>query len=213
MAKFCKECGAELTEGKKFCGSCGAAVETQDTNSGQPQPQTQQAQQSQQNAQNNQNNPNNQYNPNAQNKGQSGSYGGLGNIDMKNITKTADYTGEMDPADIEKNKVISGLAYFLFFLPLIACPESKYGRFHANQALLLLIIAIGGSIISTIISGIFGVIGWAIWQLIVVLGFISFIIWLVVWLVVAVVGIIGLINGFTGKAKELPIVGKFRIIK
>ena len=35
--------------------------------------------------------------------------------------------------DIEKNKVMAGLSYILFFLPLIACPESKYGRFHATR--------------------------------------------------------------------------------
>lgn len=43
------------------------------------------------------------------------------------------------PEDIEKNKTMAGLAYLLFFLPLIACPESRYAKFHANQALLLLI--------------------------------------------------------------------------
>lgn len=35
------------------------------------------------------------------------------------------------PEDIEKNKTMAGLAYLLFFLPLIACPESRYAKFHA----------------------------------------------------------------------------------
>ncbi len=52
-----------------------------------------------------------------------------------------------DPADIEKNKTIAGLAYVLFFLPLIACPDSKFGRFHANQALLLVLVSIAGNIV------------------------------------------------------------------
>jgi len=38
------------------------------------------------------------------------------------------YTAE----DIEKNKTMAGLSYFIFFLPLIACPDSKYAKFHAN---------------------------------------------------------------------------------
>jgi hypothetical protein len=38
-----------------------------------------------------------------------------------------------DQADIEKNKTMAGLAYLLFFLPLVACPDSPFGRFHANQ--------------------------------------------------------------------------------
>jgi len=37
-----------------------------------------------------------------------------------------------DPADVEKNKVMAGLAYILFFLSPIACPDSKYGKVHAN---------------------------------------------------------------------------------
>lgn len=35
--------------------------------------------------------------------------------------------------DIEKNKVLSAVAYLLFFIPLLAAPDSKYGKFHANQ--------------------------------------------------------------------------------
>ena len=49
--------------------------------------------------------------------------------------------------DIEKNKTMAGLAYLLFFLPLIVCPESQFAKFHANQALILVIVSIAGSII------------------------------------------------------------------
>lgn len=100
-----------------------------------------------------------------------------------------------DPADIEKNKTIAGLAYIIFFLPLIACPDSPFGRFHANQALLLWILGAGGSIILTIIP----IIGWIILPLFGIFVF--------------VLAIMGLINGLNGKAKELPLIGKFRLIK
>lgn len=99
------------------------------------------------------------------------------------------------PEDIEKGKTMAGLSYLLFFLPLIACPDSKYGRFHANQSLLLLITGIAGNII----LGIIPVIGW---MLMPVFG-----------IGVLVLGIMGLINGFGGKAKRLPIIGKFTILK
>ena len=99
------------------------------------------------------------------------------------------------PEDIEKNKVISGLAYILFFLPLLVCPESKYGRFHANQSLLLFITSIAGTIALSIIP----IIGWLL------LPFFS--------IAVLVFAIIGLINGLTGKGKELPLIGKFRLLK
>lgn len=100
-----------------------------------------------------------------------------------------------DPADIEKNKTMAGLAYLIFFLPLIASPDSKYGKFHANQGLLLLIASIVGSL---------------------VLGMIPFVGWVLLLfypIVILVFGIMGLVNGFGGKAKPLPIIGKYTIIK
>jgi uncharacterized membrane protein len=100
-----------------------------------------------------------------------------------------------DSADIEKNKTMAGLSYFIFFLPLIACPESRYAKFHANQALLLLIVSVAGNIILTIIP----IIGWILIP--------------ILWIGICIFGIIGLINGFSGKAKRLPLFGQFTIIK
>lgn len=98
------------------------------------------------------------------------------------------------PGDIEQNKTMAGLAYIIFFLPLLACPDSKFGRYHANQGLLLLILGLGGSIVLTIIP----IIGWL---LLPIFG-----------LGVFALAVLGLINGFGGKAKELPIIGKFRLL-
>ncbi|NLL80728.1 MAG: hypothetical protein GX231_00300 [Tissierellia bacterium] len=99
------------------------------------------------------------------------------------------------PEDIENNKTMAGLAYILFFLPLIVCPESKYAKFHANQGLLLLIAGIAGNVV----LGIIPVIGWL---LIPIYG-----------IGILILGIMGLINGFGGKAKELPLIGKYTILK
>ncbi|MDD2534443.1 MAG: hypothetical protein PHC86_07065 [Eubacteriales bacterium] len=93
------------------------------------------------------------------------------------------------------NKVVSGLAYLLFFLPLIVCPDSRFGRYHANQGLVLLIVSVVGSMI----LGVIPVIGWIILPV--------FSIAVVVW------AVMGLINGLNGYAKELPLIGKWRIIK
>ena len=122
------------------------------------------------------------------------------------MQNTPDSTDGMDPEDIEKNKTYGGLAYFLFFLPLVACPESKYGRFHANQGLLLLILSVGGGIIIAIFSAILAAISWR-------LSWLSAIFSLAFFVVVIAVAVIGLMNGFKGKAKELPVIGKLRIIK
>ena len=104
-------------------------------------------------------------------------------------------TSTFDQADIDKNKTMAGLAYLIFFLPLLACPQSKYAKFHANQALLLFIVAVGGNIVLSIIP----FIGWVLLPIFAVVIFIF--------------AIIGMINGFTGKAKRLPIFGKFNILK
>ncbi len=117
-----------------------------------------------------------------------------------------DETGEMNQEDIEKNKTMGGLAYFLFFLPLVSCPDSKYGRFHANQGLLLLLAFIAAIIVDTIISAILTTISWRLWT-------IANLFTLVIYIPITVVGILGLVNGFSGKAKELPFIGKYRIIK
>ncbi len=108
---------------------------------------------------------------------------------------TPDTTAEYDPADIEKNKTMAGLAYLLFFLPLVVCPESKFGRYHANQGLVLLLLAIIGNVV----LGIIPIIGWILMPIFGILVLILF--------------IIGLINGLNGKAKELPVIGKIKLLK
>jgi uncharacterized membrane protein len=113
-----------------------------------------------------------------------------------NMNNTMGSTGiAFDPADIEKNKTIAGLAYIIFFLPLLACPDSKYGRYHANQALTLFIASVGGTIILSIIP----IIGWLLLP--------------VFSIVILVFAIMGLVNGLGGKAKELPLIGKFKLLK
>lgn len=102
---------------------------------------------------------------------------------------------EFDLQDIEKNKTMAGLAYIIFFLPLLVCPDSKFGKFHANQALILFLVAIIGNII----LGFIPVIGWMLLPLFAI--------------VILVLGIMGLVNGFGGKAKKLPVIGKYTIIK
>lgn len=99
-----------------------------------------------------------------------------------------------DHQDIEKNKNIAGLAYLIFFLPLLACPDSRFGRFHANQALLLLILALAGSIILSLIP----IIGWILLPIYSILILILF--------------VMGLVNGLSGKVRRLPVIGKINLL-
>ena len=72
------------------------------------------------------------------------------NNDLKRVmNEETDFTFRYDPEDIARNKSVCALSYLsiLFFLPLVVCPDSKFGRFHANQALALLITAIFGNVL------------------------------------------------------------------
>ncbi|MCL1805784.1 MAG: zinc ribbon domain-containing protein [Clostridiales bacterium] len=190
---FCTNCGAKVDDGVKFCTSCGQALApeaaageaaaSQQEAEEQPKPAGQQAQQIQESV-------------------QQGVQQGVEFLNQvaKNV---ADVTEEMDPADIEKNKTMGGLAYILFFLPMISCPDSKYAHFHANQGLLLLILVVAANVVSRMLYAVLrgGLRGFA--------SLLSS----VLFLAVAAIAVIGLINGFTGKAKELPVIGKYRLLK
>jgi len=104
-------------------------------------------------------------------------------------------TTNFDKTDIDSNKVMAGLAYLLFFLPLIVCPQSKFAKFHANQGLMLLIVAFAGNII----LGIIPIIGWFLMP--------------VYALAIFALAIYGLVNGLSGKAVRLPVFGKYDILK
>ncbi|MDD4797355.1 MAG: hypothetical protein PHO66_06265 [Eubacteriales bacterium] len=105
-------------------------------------------------------------------------------------------TMQFDSADIEKNKVVSALAYLgiLFFLPLVVCPDSQFGRFHANQGLVLLLANVALTLLN----------------IIPILGQILYIVGSIVCLVFFVMG---LVNTLQGKAVPLPVIGKITILK
>lgn len=107
------------------------------------------------------------------------------------VAPAVEFTAE----DAKANKVMAILAYFgiLLLIPLFAAKESKFARFHVNQGLILLIISVVLFAVAKIIP-----------SLGVLIGLLD--------LAVLVLAIIGIINAAKGQAKELPLVGKFRII-
>lgn len=116
--------------------------------------------------------------------------------EVKEALVTPDTTASFDPEDINKNKIFAILAYFgiLVLVPIFAAKDSKFAKFHANQGLLLFIAEIAGSVIS----------------IIPILGtLVSF----VVSIACFALAIIGIINAAKGEAKELPIIGKYEILK
>lgn len=100
--------------------------------------------------------------------------------------------------NLEEVKVISALAYLgvLFFLPLVVHPNSKFGKFHANQGLILLLF----SVIGSFVGGIIPIIGW-------------FLIVPAVSIATLVFFVMGLVNALNKQEKRLPLIGGFDIIK
>lgn len=115
---------------------------------------------------------------------------------VKELNNTKDTTAEFDPADIEKNKILCLFSYLgiLFLIPLLACQDSKFARYHVNQGIILFL---ANLILSAV--AIIPILGWIAGGIGSIIAF--------------VLMIIGIVNAVQGKAKELPIIGKFRLLK
>lgn len=134
------------------------------------------------------------------------------NVKLSNLNNTADETSSFDPRDIENNKAMAILAYlsWLVIIPLFAAKDSKFARFHANQGLVLAITEIvwwvAEGILSSLLWSILGYNLWGVYSLLTtILGLVN-----IVFLVLLVIGIMNAVNG---RAKELPVIGKFKILK
>lgn len=119
------------------------------------------------------------------------------------LNNTADTTAEFDQNDIENNKVMAILAYlsWLVLIPIFAAKESKFARYHVNQGLVLAI----AEIVCWVALGVLGGLPLIGWIFRVIDGLFS--------LVCLIFAVIGIVNAANGRAKELPIVGKFKIFK
>ena len=126
---------------------------------------------------------------------------------IQNLNNTADTTAEFDAQDITSNKAMAILAYFgpLVLIPIFAAKQSKFARYHSNQGLVLLISSILYGIAYSILSSIILAISWRLYFIVSIIRLVS--------IVITILAIIGIINAATGKAKELPLIGKFKILK
>lgn len=112
--------------------------------------------------------------------------------DLKKLADTPDTTANYDPRDIADNKLMAILCYLgiLWLIPFLAAKESPFVKYHLNQGLLVLILGIIVAIISWI-----PVVGW------------------LCGVVVFALAVIGIVNVVNGKAQELPVIGKYTLMK
>ena len=126
---------------------------------------------------------------------------------FENINNTKDTTSEFDKEDIQKNTFMAILAYFgiLVLIPIFAAKDSKFARFHSNQGLILLIVAILYYVVYTILCTIILAISWKLIWLTSIIGLVGliFLFWFIA----------GIINAAQGKAKELPFIGHFKLLR
>ncbi len=121
----------------------------------------------------------------------------------------------VDP-DIETHKGMAILGYVFFLIPLLAAPNSKFARFHANQGLLSLITLITVTIVVSVmhfvniavgkvfagqdlLANFFGC-GFSLLQFALLVGWVA--------LVIA-----GIVNAANGEKKALPVIGHWTLIK
>ena len=106
------------------------------------------------------------------------------------------YEGNTSQLPEANQRVICAAAYFgfFFFLPLVLMPNSREGKFHANQGLVLFICNILVSVFAGLLPSVFG-------DILEVIG--AFLPLLMVY---------GAVNTFRGNMTELPIIGKIKIL-
>jgi len=137
------------------------------------------------------------------------------------IMDTEDSTKDYDKKDIDDNKGMAILSYFgpLCLIPYLSSKDSKFVQFHAKQGLNLFVIELIVSAISYFIYSIVKIpkmctlLDGSLYEC----G--TFTPWWIslpielVEVIIFIIAIIGIVFASQGKAKELPIIEKIKIIK
>ena len=125
--------------------------------------------------------------------------------------KTYDETEKYDEKDIDSAAFFAPISYLgiLFFVPLLIKPNSEFAKYHANQGLVLLLTALAVDAVICLIGVLLNLVNLWIFPTFICLVFLFtfcnlfFVIFM----------ILGMYNATSGYAKEIPIIGRIRIIK
>lgn len=193
---YCENCGKQIVVGVKFCPSCGNSVLTIENEIVEQEPLHEEVKPE----------------PTAEEKLQQAT----ASIDAvaQKLGNTTDNTADFNKTDIEANKVLALFSYLgiLVLVPIFAAKHSPFARYHSNQGLVLIVSMIIWSVIDTVLTTVLrAVLGnalglWGIYSLcgtalnIFYAGF-------------SILAVIGIINVLNGRAKELPIIGKYKLLK
>lgn len=200
---FCPKCGAEYTEGVKFCGKCGNDLSPVQP-AVQPIP------------------------PVVKPVSNTPNF-------FTKLMDTKDYTDQCEAADIQANKVVAILGYCaalasillswfinnllcviiagaVMVVPIIMAKNSAFLRHHATQSVTLLLTAIVLHIFDATLASLVYNALYNPWYNQYVVG--TIFAWLIHVIIMAIpvfIGVAGIINASKGNAKNLPIIGRFKI--
>lgn len=129
---------------------------------------------------------------------------------IQKLIDTPDTTYEYLPEDINKSRIFAVLAYisWFFFIPLLAAPKSGFGRYHANQGLLLTVLSVVLTATTRIVFGALRASSISIVAVIIIA-----VVSLVITVSILALRIVGIMNAVNGRARELPFIGSVKIIK
>jgi uncharacterized membrane protein len=132
---------------------------------------------------------------------------------VENFMNTEDHTSEYGADEVKKYKTSSMISYIplvsLYFVVTSKFKESKYLHFHVNQGLVVTIGWVLSFFISEMLSALFtrdsmllnNTPGWV--------SFISYILYCICFLAT----LFGIINTVNNSSKELPLIGKIKLLK
>lgn len=183
---FCPNCGLEITGNSKFCPYCGSPIAPPDAKP-QPPPQPE---------------PQPHYEPHYESQPQP--------IPTPQPSPNQfEEPGEM-PNSMEKTLALESYLGLLVLAPIFGAKQSSFVRYHANQGLVLFLTSLALWILMTINSSIMialyssGIrIVFSILGILLTLASIG----------LFVLAIIGIVNAVKCRMKELPLIGKFKILK
>ena len=125
-----------------------------------------------------------------------------------------EYTARFHPFDIRSCRMECACACtgLLFFLPLVSAPDSRFGRYWANQGLIILLIQLLLLLLWLIVGGVL----WLL-SLIPFIGVIFSILRIAAGILLTSVALFYVVYAMTfaakGRAKDVPFFGQMRILK
>ncbi len=134
---------------------------------------------------------------------------------MDVVNDVKDDSESFDKAEVESGKAMGVLAYIIPLIPYFAEKKNKFVKYHAKQGMNLMVIYVIYSILYQILVNVIKVRRFAYY------GAVEYRItpwWItfplsIVGIGLSVLSVVGIIYVLSGKAKELPIINKFKIFK